>query len=103
MTARAPAGGATGISRTANVSATFSEAVDGVTTTTFQLRNTATDALVTATVTRNGTTNQWVLNPGPTLAANTQYTVTLTGGATAIRDTAGMRLATTSWSFRTGS
>ncbi len=37
-----------------------------------------------------------------TLAPNTRYTVTLTGGATAIRDTAGAALSTMSWSFTTG-
>jgi len=36
-------------------------------------------------VTRNGTTNQWILNPGVTLAPGTRYPVTLTGAATAIR------------------
>ena len=40
-------------------------------------------------MTRNGTTNQWILNPNPTLASRTTYTVTLTGGAAAIRDAAG--------------
>ena len=103
VTARTPAVGATGVGRTANVGATFSEAVTGVGTTTFRLKNAATGAAVSATVSRNGTTNQWVLNPGVTLAASTRYTVTLTGGATAIRDGAGNALATTSWSFTTGS
>ena len=34
-------------------------------------------------VTRNGTTNQWILNPSASLAAKTVYTVTLIGGTTA--------------------
>jgi hypothetical protein len=53
-------------------------------------------------VSRNGATNQWILNPGATLAANTKFTVTLTGGAANIRDTAGNALTTASWSFTTG-
>ena len=40
---------------------------------------------------------------GGTLAAGARYTATLTGGDTAIRDLAGAPLATTSWSFTTGS
>jgi hypothetical protein len=53
-------------------------------------------------VSRNGTTNQWILNPGTTLAANTKFTVTLTGGTANIHDTAGNPLTTASWSFTTG-
>ena len=40
-------------------------------------------------------------NPTPTLALNTVYRVTLTGGAAAIRDAFGNALTTTSFSFRT--
>ena len=50
---------------------------------------------------RNGTTNQWILDPGPTLASRTTYTVTLTGGAAGIKDAAGNPLSTISWSFTT--
>jgi hypothetical protein len=102
VTARAPLSAATAVSRTANVSATFSEAVTGVSATTFTLRNAATGAAITAVVSRNGTTNQWILNPNATLAANTRYTATLTGGTTSIRDVAGNPLATTTWTFTTG-
>ncbi|HKG52250.1 MAG TPA: Ig-like domain-containing protein [Actinomycetales bacterium] len=102
VTGRTPAANATKVGRTANISATFGEAVTGVAATTFRLKNAATGAAVAGTVSRNGTTNQWILNPGVTLAATTKYTVTLTGGAGAIRDTGGNPLATTSWSFTTG-
>ncbi len=101
VTARAPSSNATGFSRTGNITATFNEAVQGVSGTTFTLRTTG-GSTVTATVTRNGTTNQWVLNPDSTLRSRTTYRVTLTGGATAIRDAAGNPLATTSWTFTTG-
>ncbi|WP_246262615.1 Ig-like domain-containing protein, partial [Arthrobacter mobilis] len=103
VTTRTPAANATGVRRGNNITATFSEAVQGVSASTFTIRNTATGAVVSSAVTRNGTTNQWILNPGVTLAANTRYTVTLTGGTTAIRDLAGNRLTTTSWTFTTGS
>jgi hypothetical protein len=102
VSARTPASGATAVSRTANITATFSEAVSGVGATTFTLKDAVTGTAITATVSRNGTTNQWILNPGPTLAANTRFTVTLTGGTGSIRDLAGNPLATTSWSFTTG-
>ncbi|BAS10897.1 hypothetical protein AHiyo4_43190 [Arthrobacter sp. Hiyo4] len=59
--------------------------------------------MVTAAVFRNGTTNQWILDPQNTLAAKTKYTVTVTGGGTSIRDLAGNQLATKTWQFTTGS
>jgi hypothetical protein len=100
VTARVPSAGATSASRTANITATFSEAVDGVSGATFTLK-TPTGATVAAVVTRNGTSNQWILNPNTTLATRTTYTVTLTGGATAIRDAAGNPLADVTWTFTT--
>ena len=41
------------------------------------------------------------LNPTARLAANTRYTVSLFGGASAIRDAAGNPLAFTTWTFVT--
>ena len=102
VTARTPAVNATAVAVANNITATFSEAVNGVSGTTFVLRNTATNALIGAVVTRNGLTNQWILNPNVNLANDTRYTVTLTGGAAAIRDLAGAPLVTTSWTFLTG-
>ncbi len=102
VTARTPASGATGVPVGNNITATFSEAVQGVTTTTFRVRsNAAPNTVINATVTRNGTTNQWILDPAANLQANTAYTVTLTGGAAAIRDGQNAPLATTTWSFTT--
>jgi Bacterial Ig-like domain/Abnormal spindle-like microcephaly-assoc'd, ASPM-SPD-2-Hydin len=101
LTARAPAVNATGVTVGANVTATFNEAVQGVGTGTFQLRA-PNGTVIGATVTQATGTNRWVLNPNASLARNTLYTVTLTGGATAIRDTAGNAFTTTTtWSFRT--
>jgi len=110
VTTRSPSSNATSVSRTGNITVTFSEAVSnviaatGTTPGTFTLRTgttTGTGNPVTATVRRNGTTNQWILDPGPTLASRTTYTVTLTGGAAGIKDAAGNPLSTTSWSFTT--
>jgi hypothetical protein len=102
ITTRTPASGATGVSRSANVTATMSEAVTGVSGATFTIRNAVTGVAVSAVVSRNGTTNQWILNPGATLAAGTRYDVTLTGGPGAVRDLGNNALVTTTWSFTTG-
>jgi hypothetical protein len=99
---RTPAVDATAVGLAANVTATFSEAVTGVDAGTFTLRNRDTGAAVQAAVTRNGTTNQWILNPNASLTKDTWYTVTLTGGPTAIRDTGGAPLSTVTWNFLTG-
>jgi hypothetical protein len=105
VTPKSPVSGATSVSRTADVTATFSEAVQAVSGTTVTLKNATTGAAITAVVSYNATTHVVTLNPSATLAANTKFTVTVTGGAAAIRDTAGNPLATTpptTWSFTTG-
>ncbi|HET7397585.1 MAG TPA: Ig-like domain-containing protein [Intrasporangium sp.] len=102
VTARTPASGALGVSRVANITATFSENVTGVSGTTVTLRNASTGALITAVVSYSSTTRTVTLNPSATLAANTRFTATLTGGTAAIRDIAGNPLTTTAWSFTTG-
>ena len=102
VTARSPGSNATGSSRTANITATFSEPVTGVSGSTFTLKNTSTGATITAVVSYNATTRVATLNPNTTLASRSKFTVTLTGGATAIRDAAGNPLTTTTWTFTTG-
>ncbi|MBO9522821.1 MAG: Ig-like domain-containing protein [Nocardioidaceae bacterium] len=99
VTARTPAANATGVPLNTTVTATFSEPVTGVSATTFQLRRVISGQLVPATVTLVG--NTATLTPNAPLLNNNLYTATLTGGAAAIRDTAGNPLATTSWTFRT--
>jgi methionine-rich copper-binding protein CopC len=99
VTARTPAVNALNVSRTANVTATFSEAVTGWSTTTVTLKNAATGAVQTAVVSYNATTRVVTLNPSATLAANTKFTATLTTG---IKDAGGNPIPTTTWSFTTG-
>lgn len=103
VTSYSPGSNALLVRRSSNISATFSEAVQGVGTTTFTLKNSATGAVVAASAYRNGTTNQWILDPREPLAAKTRYTVTLAGGTAGIRDLAGNPLAGRSWQFTTGS
>ncbi|UKA53790.1 Ig-like domain-containing protein [Arthrobacter sp. FW305-BF8] len=103
ITAMTPRPGATLVRRPSNIAVTFSEAIQGASTTTVTLKNAATGATVTATVSRNGSTNQWILDPSATLAARTKYAVTVTGGSTAVRDLAGNPLKSAGWTFTTGS
>jgi hypothetical protein len=96
-----PTNGATGVSTATTVSATFSESINSstVTTSTFQLRD-AGNNLVSATVSTSG--NQITLTPSSALTASTTYTVTITGGASGVKDLAGNALASNySWSFTT--
>jgi hypothetical protein len=103
VTARTPAANATGIAPTDNVTATFSEAVQGVSATTFTLKPSApvTAAAVAATFTYDSAARTATLDPSADLAANTQYTATLTGGATGIKSATGTPLATATWNFTT--
>ena len=97
-----PAANATNVGRTANVVAAFSEPVTGVSSTTVKLK-TSSGTTVSAAVSYSTTSRKVTINPTSTLAAKTKYTVTLTGGTTAIRDAAGNPLTTKTWSFTTGS
>jgi methionine-rich copper-binding protein CopC len=103
LTSTTPGSNALLVRRTNNISVTFSEAVQGVTGASFTVTNAATGALVPASVYRNGTTNQWILDPQQSLAAKTKYTVTVTGGSAAVRDLAGNPFTGWSWQFTTGS
>ncbi|NKX54309.1 Ig-like domain-containing protein, partial [Arthrobacter mobilis] len=93
---RTPGDGAAEIAADTNVTATFSEAVSGVGTTTMTLTP-AGGTPVAAAVTWDEATNTATLDPDAALAADTLYTVELTG----IEDLQGKPLAATSWSFTT--
>ena len=98
--ARVPAINATNVDRTANISATFSEDVQGVSSTTATL--TRRGVAIATTVTYNAATRTVTIDPVLNLRRNSQFTVTLTGGAAAIRDLPNLPLTTVSWSFTTG-
>lgn len=98
-TGMSPLPGATGVPVTSPVSATFSERVQNVTTSTFTLTSAA--GTVSATVNRSGTTNTWILKPDAPLAGGTAYTVTLVGGTSGITDMVGNPLKTVTWAFTT--
>ena len=106
ITAISPSSGATFVSRTANVTATFSEAMDAATisTSTVELRSSG-GTLVSAVVTYDAANRIMTLNPNPTLSSLTTYTVTIRGGATdpRVKDAAGNVLTNNgTWSFKTG-
>ena len=102
-----PAANATNVTRkAATITATFSERVVGLNTTTVTIARTGGGVLV-ATVTPTGGTAATgftgvIITPAANLRANTSFTVTLRGGATAIRDLTGKPLVTKTWSFTTG-
>ncbi len=102
--ARTPAENAKKVSRSANITATMSEAVVAakVTGTSVTLRpgTGTTGASIPAVVSYNATTRTITLNPNSTLAAGSRYTVRL---ESTITDAAGNPLPATSWSFTTGS
>ena len=104
VTAISPASGATGVSTTTTITATFSEAMDPatITTSTFQLRNSG-GTLVTATVAYDATTRVATLTPSSALAAGpTTYTATVVGGTNGVKDVAGNALGSSrTWSFTT--
>jgi Domain of unknown function (DUF4082)/Bacterial Ig-like domain/Bacterial Ig domain len=96
VAAMSPANGATGVSATTVVTATFGEAMNATTinTSTFELRN-AGNVLVPATVTYDAGSFTATLTPSSSLAAPATYTVTVKGGATdpRVKDAADNALA----------
>jgi hypothetical protein len=97
-TARTPVNGAKQIDRAANVTATFSEPVTGLSGTSMTLK-TSKGTSVPATLTYNPTTRVATLDPAATLGKRARYTAALTNG---INDLAGNRLSAQSWTFTTG-
>jgi Ca2+-binding RTX toxin-like protein len=104
VTATTPTAGATAVRRNANVTTTFSEAITGFAVAgKVRIERVSTGAVVTSVVSFNTATRVLTINPNASLAANTQYRVTVTGGTTGVRDLAGNPLTTRTWTFTTGS
>jgi hypothetical protein len=100
VTEVAPSEGATKVSRTTNVTATFSEAMDPVTLTgsTFTLVNEKTGKTVDAPVTVSSDGKTATLDPSANLGKKTRYTAKISGA----KDLAGNALPDYPWSFTTG-
>jgi subtilisin family serine protease len=101
----APQDGATGVSVSSSVEATFSEAMDAQTIisgTTFELTEQSSSVPVAAAVGYDEATKTATLNPDADLKAGTTYMVTMKGGANGAKDVAGNALtADMVWSFTT--
>ena len=102
LTITAPASDAAGVPVTGTVMVMFTEPVQGVDDRSFTLRGTGAAADVAAAVSYDDSTWIATLDPKADLSADTRYTVTLTGGASAIRDVAGNPLLNVSFTFTTG-
>ena len=103
VTATSPASGSTGVAAAANVTATFSEAMNAstVTSSTFTLQA-GTSTPVPAAVAYDSANNVATLNPNADLAAGTVYTATVKGGSGGVKDSAGNALAADrTWTFTT--
>src|SRR6185436_14621513 len=90
----------------ANVTATFSEAMDAstLTTATFTLVPQGSGTPVAATVTYSAGANTATLDPTANLAPSTTYTATIKGGSSGAKDVAGNALAADKvWIFTTSS
>jgi hypothetical protein len=105
VTSVSPASGATAVSATGSVTATFSEAMDALTIngSTVELRD-PSGALVAATVSYSSNTSTTILQPVSALAAATTYTATVSGGSVdpRVKNAGGIALAANHvWSFTT--
>jgi len=101
VTAMQPPPNSTGVSPSATVTATFSEPIDPTTlnATTFNLKVTATGAVIPGTVTYNPATRTAEFKPTSGLPNPVNFTATVTTG---VKDVSGNRLAAdVSWTFTT--
>jgi subtilisin family serine protease len=105
VTAVFPAANVTGVAKTANVTATFSEAMNATTinTTTFTLVKSGTTTPIGAAVSYDSTKKKATLNPSVDLAPNTTYKATVKNGSSGVKNAVGdPMLVSKSWSFTTG-
>jgi TolB protein len=91
VTSTVPVATATGVAPGANITATFSEAMDASTIngTTFKLFKAGTTTAILAVVTYDPNTNKAILNPNANLKLGTKYKAAVTTGA---KDLAGNQL-----------
>ena len=103
VSATTPVDGSTGVARTATASATFNEAADATTVTASTvLLSGPGGAAVAAAVSYSAATRTVTVTPSARLAFNTNYTVTVKGGAAGVADIVGNRMAADrTWQFTT--
>ncbi|MGB0075500.1 MAG: Ig-like domain-containing protein [Terracidiphilus sp.] len=97
--ATTPASGATGVTVTSMVTATFSQAMNAATISSSTFTLATASGAVTGTVAYSSATNSATFTPSANLSYGTQYTATITTGATNSSGTA--LAANDGWSFTT--
>ncbi len=98
-----PTDGATGVSTSANVTATFNEAMDAATIdeNTIELRD-AADNVVPASISYNAASRTAILDPNEPLENSETYSATVSSGDNGVKDVAGNALAQDeAWTFTT--
>ncbi|MDD5176387.1 MAG: Ig-like domain-containing protein [Sterolibacterium sp.] len=103
VTGTIPANSATNVAINTSVGTTFSEAMDPLTITNVNitLKNTATSAAVAGIVSYSGVSAVFI--PTSTLAFSTNYTVTVKGGGSGVKDLAGNPMTSDFvWNLTTG-
>ena len=90
LSGMSPAVGATGVSTSTKVAATFSEAMSAasISASSFVLRDSA-NVVVPATISYNASTRVATLTPSQALGGSKSYTSTIVGGSAGVRDAAG--------------
>ena len=102
VTATGPADGATGVAPSANVTATFSEGVTGVTGWNLLLVRAGTVSGVPAAVSYDAATRVATLNPSTDLVGGVSYTAIVRGGMGGVADATGNVVpADVAWTFTT--
>jgi len=94
ITSRTPSSGATGVSVTTSVSASFSEPIQSGTA---AVAVSGPGGTVAGTTTYDGSTSTVTFKPSAALAANTTYNVSVSGA----KDIAGNTMTADSWAFTT--
>jgi len=98
VTAYSPTNGAAGVSTTAAITISFSEALNAATVNSNTIQLLVGGSPVAATVTYNAANNTATLTPTAALAYLQPYTISVLGGANGVKDLAGNALATTATS-----
>jgi hypothetical protein len=100
VTARTPGG--SGVARGSNITATFSEPVQGRGASTFMVVG-PDGKRVPAAIRWDAGTKTATLDPVSALRANSRFTVQIVGGPGGVRDAVGNTMPTLKWAFTTGS
>jgi hypothetical protein len=106
VTTVSPASGKTGVAKSTNVTAKFSDGMNAttITTTTFKLVKSGTTTPVSATVSYNGATKTATLDPSVDLAPSATYTATVQGGTSGVKNATfnDPMVSSRTWNFTTG-